>query len=577
MWEIRAKELNNEGIRTYGPGNKNLGSIKIQYGGQLISTPTPTYYGGDFSMVDKVRLTTIILMDVYCMVERLGMRGMVHLYHVSEYKSDDSECSIGDWSEKDSEYDEADDDKYYVDFVASLSKSKAVEPYIGSGEGLKNGKMNDNSCGVCIKHGKDKEKDKLEIVYTGAGEQETHSDGEGEVVPDSEDDFASLHGSDEDNEDVLPTLDPAKELFNPNLYCGLYLNSLEEAKIVIRSWNIARARPWRFEKMDDRRVSAFCPEPECPWLIYVTKSTTDHSVRITKFVTKHTCEILRNNPKITSGWVGLRCVDILKENPNIKPRHFKEQAQTKHHFWLTDNQAGHNARTCQNKVAGELNEEHNLKSASIDAETSKIQDDPKRIEKRNHNQKGMNLKKRKQRANEESHPKEQRKKVRVKMPDFSTINEPPVDMSNHILKYDSIPVEVSKNQECPTTTVLSMSQVKNTDAKIPEIIIKRTREESSSKFFDEKTSAEKMIASELPNSRKTLKSNAKLCSDLDKHEGRKETLPDRYKPDIGLLLKNGMRVPEWMHLFDFVTDQNDNASAPIQSAAVTSGPKHTGG
>ncbi|CAI9089136.1 OLC1v1023647C1 [Oldenlandia corymbosa var. corymbosa] len=434
---FRSKCLKDGSFVGESPGNKNLESIKIQYGGQLISTPTPIYYGGDFSMVDKVRLTTITLMDVYCMVERLGIHGMVHLYHISNedeiqkieddgnlrtlclnslkrdrlvvlYALDDADetnfrgVGIEDWSEKDSEYDEADDDKYYVDFVASLSKSKVVVPYIGSGEGLKNGKMNDNSCGVGIKYGKDKEKDKLEIVYTGAGEQETHSDGE------------------EDLED-----------------------------------------PQRLGKNQGKRYKHSLP----------------------------------------------------RGGGKIKCRKCNVQ--------------GYNARTCQNKVAGEPNEEHNLMSGSIDAETSKIQEDPKRDEKKNHNQKGMNLKKRKQRANEESHPKEQRKKV------------------------------------------LSMSQVKNTDAKIPEIIINRMREESSSKFFDEKTSAEKMIASELPNTRKPLKSNAKLCSDLDKHEGRKETLPDRYKPDIGLLLKNGMRVPDWMHLFDFVTDQNDNASAPIQSAAVT--------
>ncbi|CAI9109427.1 OLC1v1009248C1 [Oldenlandia corymbosa var. corymbosa] len=151
---------------------------------------------------------------------------------------------------------------------------------------------------------------------------------------------------DEEEDDSM--CDDALEGDDNDLKCGTLLKSLVDAKFAIKSWNILRSRQWKFDKMDGRRVSAYCPN--CDWEIYVTKSQTTGEVTVTRFVTQHTCLYELNNPCVKADWIGVAGVEFVKEDPMIKPRKFIEKIKKKYSIWMIDYE-GYKARKLAMRIA----------------------------------------------------------------------------------------------------------------------------------------------------------------------------------------------------------------------------------
>lgn len=105
------------------------------------------------------------------------------------------------WSEEDSEYDGIEDEHEFHEV--------RIEKYKVIGESSRSKSVNVD-----------------QIKFSGAGDQDTHS--ADELGVDSDDDLRSVKGSDEDEEGLKRiTLDPST-VYDPELWSGLYLNSLEE-------------------------------------------------------------------------------------------------------------------------------------------------------------------------------------------------------------------------------------------------------------------------------------------------------------------------------------------------------------
>ncbi|KAL3522532.1 hypothetical protein ACH5RR_015366 [Cinchona calisaya] len=86
----------------------------------------------------------------------------------------------------------------------------------------------------------------------------------------SEAEFESLHGSDEEQGMQYPVFD-LKDMDNPNLEVGMVFSSFREFKATIRSCNIKRGKSFKFVKSDKNRVRVCCLKKGYDWEIYARK------------------------------------------------------------------------------------------------------------------------------------------------------------------------------------------------------------------------------------------------------------------------------------------------------------------
>lgn len=270
-------------------------------------------------------------------------------YECSHDGADESEDKLNsedEWTGKDSDYD-VEEDEVRVEKPNEVKEDNQIENVMAH-------------CLIQPRNGKHKstgerEQDVGERQFENKAENDKTDESENDLCRgnESDDDFGSLHGSEEDIGGVKPVFNP-KDMYDPPLQCGMYFSNFKELKLAIKSWNIRRGRPFKFVKNDKTRVKAVCPlryaKIQCDWEISARNMKKDGTVQIRGLKLKHKCGFKYNNKAVKSGWVASKYTDLLRENPRLDAKSFRAQVMKENKFFVSTDQ-GYKARRKALKLA----------------------------------------------------------------------------------------------------------------------------------------------------------------------------------------------------------------------------------